>query len=129
MNLLNIKCLSCQLFACINFSTCNCAFSLATARMSVCMYACMYRFKKCFGLFVMRVCELGEFALRNYFNHLGLLLLLLLLIFGLCKISWQVSTLSRSCEISFVFCFGFSISHVVKTSFALDDYCKALYNI
>jgi len=86
------------------------------------MYACI-------DLFVMRECELGEFALRNYFRHQGLLLLLLLLIFGLCKITWQFSTLSQSCEISFVFFFGFSISHVVKTSFALDDYCKALYNI
>ncbi len=41
------------------------------------------------------------------------------------KITWQFSTLSQSCEISFVFCFGFSISLVVKTSFALGDYFKA----
>lgn len=58
--------------------------------------------------------ERGGFALQNYFNYQGLLLLRLLLIFGLCKVTWQFSTLSQSGEISFVFCFGFSISHVVK---------------
>lgn len=94
----------------------------------MCLYE-QYKFQEDFCPFVMRVCEISEFALRNYFNYQGLLLLLLVLIFGLCKITWQFSTLSQSCEISFVFCFGFSISLVVKTSFALGDYCKAQNHI